>query len=523
MERSRGIPRKPLEIENSPISCLELKILLKCVPYDGILGSFSATKTSRYEKFNFLRDKTSLISSTGTESTMASRLSTASQNFEFNRIAMSENGNMAVLNRHENCIVLYGKGTLDSGDPQWMARKLTVGLIRPYDVCFAPHNHLVVSDNGDNSVKIFNLEEGQKQLSQIVIGHDHRGDLIVQDVNGMENGFALRVLQPLLRTLRIPQNIVIGPGPLSQLYVSSGKDIVLINMDWNKLIPISYFLVSSFIDWIFVQCDKSLVCDNVSTVQDHNVSHKVGGFNPLAITKAQFCAMFYHVTETRQAEFRCLQRSECSVGRRGDKKKFAETVVVYVRAMDENGRLIFHARYGNCYEGAHANTIHAEYFMLADDDFRKAVKILRDQKGGYIDMYMNKQPCFRSTGHTKKTELKVKECAKDLTDFYNLYFLPHDIKLTINLCQLYKVDMSWLPHDRSLAQDITNAQLGLKIILSSGIQLKAMTEESWRKLAEFASIELPQYQGSSRQKLDSHVHNVLTVMKTKPIFPPHCF
>lgn len=453
---------------------------------------------------------------------MASR-STALQNFEFNRIAMStENGSIAVLNRLENCVVLYGKGTLDSGDSQWMARKLTVGLIRPYDVCFAPHNHLVVSDNGDNRLKIFNLEQGEKQLNQIVIGHDYRGDLIIQDVNGMEKVFASRVPQPF-RTLRIPQNIVIGPGPLSQLYVSSGKDIVLINMDWNKLIPISYFLVSSSIDWSFVQCDKSMVCDNVSTVQDHNLSHKVGGFNPLAITKAQFCGMFYHVTETRHAEFVCLQRSECCVGRRGDKKKFAETVVIYVRIMDKNGRLIFHARYGNCYEGAHANTIHAEYFMLADDDFRKAVKIVRDQKGGYIDMYMNKQPCFMSTGHTKKTVLKVKECAKDLADFYNLHCLPHEIKLTINLCQLYKVDMSWLPHDRSLAQDITNAWLGLQIMLTSGIQLKAMTKESWRKLAEFAGIELPQYLGSSRQKLDIHVHNVLTVIKTTPIFPPHCF
>ena len=270
-------------------------------------------------------------------------------------------------------------------------------------------------------------------------------------------------------------------------------------------------------DWRFVQYDKSLVCDNVSTVQDHRVNHKVGGFNPLAITKAQFCGMFYHVTETGRAGFLCLQRSECNVGKRRDRKKFAETVVIYVRITDKNGRLIFHARYGNCYEGALANTTHAGYFMLVDEEFRQAAKLLRDQKGGNISMYMNKQPCFRSSGHGKKTELKVKDCAQDLINFYNLHCSPHGIKLTINLCQLYKVDMLSLPQETSLSQDIRNAQLGLKILLSSGIELNAMSHEGWSKFTEFAGIELPEYQGSNRQKLDQHIHNVLSEMTRTPI------
>ena len=44
---------------------------------------------------------------------------------------------------------------------------------------------------------------------------------------------------------------------------------------------------------------------------------------------------------------------------------------------DKNGRLIFHARYGNCYEGSNPNTAHAEYFMLVDEEFRQAVKVLK--------------------------------------------------------------------------------------------------------------------------------------------------
>ena len=236
--------------------------------------------------------------------------------------------------------------------------------------------------------------------------------------------------------------------------------------------------------------------------------------------KAQFCGVFYPVTETSRAGFACLQRSACNVGKRGDRKKFAETVVIYVRVMNKDGRLIFHARYGNCDEGAHANTTHAEYFILVDRDFRKAVRLLRDQRGGKISLYMNKQPCFRSTGHGKKTELKVKDCAQDLINFYKFHCSLHGIKLSINLCQLYKVDMLRLPQEPSLARDIRNAQLGLKIMLSSGIELNAMSQESWKKLAEYADIELPEYQDSNRQKLDRHIHSVVSEMKRTPsLFP----
>ena len=60
---------------------------------------------------------------------------------------------------------------------------------------------------------------------------------------------------------------------------------------------------------------------------------------------------------------------------------------------DKNGRLIFHARYGNCYKGSNTNTALAEYFMLVDEEFRQAViKFLRDRMGENITMCMNKHP-----------------------------------------------------------------------------------------------------------------------------------
>ena len=137
-------------------------------------------------------------------------------------------------------------------------------------------------------------------------------------------------------------------------------------------------------------------------------------------------------------------------------------------------------------------------------------------------MYMNKQPCCRSTGHGKKTELKIKDCSQDLIKFCNLHCSPNNIKLTINICQLYKVDMITLPQEASLSVDIINARLGRKLLLSSEIQLNAMTQECWRKLAEPVCSELPHYQGSDRRKLDEYICKVLSEIKGGPFFllPP---
>ena len=125
---------------------------------------------------------------------------------------------------------------------------------------------------------------------------------------------------------------------------------------------------------------------------------------------------------------------------------------------------------------------------------------------------MNKQPCSMSTSHGRKTALKVKDCTQELINFFHVYCSTSSIKLQIYLYQsVYKVDMD-VPHEISLAQDIINAQVGLKTLLSSGIEVIAMSQESWTKLAEFADIELPEYQDSARQKLDKHIDNFLSKM-----------
>ena len=254
-------------------------------------------------------------------------------------------------------------------------------------------------------------------------------------------------------------------------------------------------------------------CDKKSIVQDHKDNHKVGGQNCLAVTEGQFCAMFYHVKErkTNRISFKCLEESKCKIGNlkrlHSNPRARARTVVVYVRLTDRMGEFKFHARYGNCFQGKKRNTIHAEHFMLNDEQFKQHVKLLRDQKGGKIEMYMNKQPCFRST------RVKTKECAQELINFYKLFCSSHGIKLTVNLCQLSRVDVNMQPPSPSLNNDIQNARQGMQMMMSAGIELKAMDEESWRKLAGYANIILPEYIDGDRQKLDQRIAKFLQGIK----------
>ena len=87
-----------------------------------------------------------------------------------------------------------------------MARKLNKDLFKPYDVGFAPTNHLVVSDIGDKSVEIFTLEGDQEQVNRFVIGYNATRSLIVQDVNAM-NKELRSTIQLNLETVRVSHNI----------------------------------------------------------------------------------------------------------------------------------------------------------------------------------------------------------------------------------------------------------------------------------------------------------------------------
>ena len=423
-------------------------------------------------------------------------------------LTISEQGYLAVAKRSESCVELYRNCVRDDGNTRSQENEtITEHLVRPYDVCFAPNNHLVITDNGDNSIKVYNLV-GKPRLVSKFVCHQRKGKTVIKKTECNPGS-------PPPSVDLTPQSLTAGPSPLCQLFVVLAplNRIVVITMDWNTVEVIDFRQLSSPRDWTSVQLIEDRECNKVSIVHDHTENHKVGGRNPLAITEAQFCAMFYHVTDRKRdnISYKCLQMLQCRVGKiwwqMNPKGDYAASVVVYVRLTDCSNRLIFHSRYGNCFDGDRRNTIHGEYFMLMDDEFRQAVQLLRRARGGKIDMFMNKQPCYRSTKHhDRRPHLKKKECAQDLVDFFAAHCSSHGIKFTINLCQLHKVDRVPTP---AFETDIRNAQEGMRKMIVAGIELKAMTKGSWEQLAGYANIELPEYQDSGRQKLDQHIAEFL--------------
>ena len=413
-------------------------------------------------------------------------------------LAVSEQGRIAIVKGSERRVELAGGR--DGND----VTILTQTLVRPCGVCFAPNNHVVITDSGDRSIKVYSLN-GEPHLVARVICYQQDGYPKIETLKAA-NAFSSSLIHKCLT----PFSVTAGPSPLSQLFAIFENCILVITFDWNTVEVLYYRELS-----VSTECFKAnKECDRISIVRDHRDNHKVGGLNPLAVTKAEFCAMFYHVTERKRDEikYKCLQRQNCQV-ENTSWTHYAATVVLYVRITDATGRLIFHARYGNCCDIAKRSTIHAEYFMLMDEEFRRAVKSLRDQKGGNIVVFMNKQPCFRSTPHTGKkcAGLKRKECARDLVNFYTFHCLSYSISFIINLCQLYKVDR---PPSPCYEEDIQNAQQGMRMMIAAGIELKAMSEESWTLLATYAGIELPEYRGSERGKLDRHIGEWIHRMST---------
>lgn len=426
-------------------------------------------------------------------------------------LAISEHGRLAVVKRSEGRIEL----TCSSRDVHDSSHQtITEDLLNPYDICFAPNSHLVTTDMGDKTVKVYNFEGSPRLVRKfsclVRIRDGHTSIEKCENVVNSSNSLVLA-----------PQNIVAGPTSSSQLFVVFENRIFVMTMDWNTVEILDYRHLSSSQDGACVQMKAHKECDKVSLVHDHRENHRLGGRNPLAITKAQFCAMFYHVTERRRCniDYKCLQKWKCRVGKMArqanPRSDYAASVVIYVRLTDQTGRMIFHARYGNCFHGERRNTIHAEYFMLMDEEFKEAVRLLRDQRGGSVTLFMNKQPCYRSTKHHDRISgLTKKQCAQDLVDFYSLNCLSYGVSFIIYLCQLYKVDM---PPTPQLKEDITNGLEGMHKMIAAGIELKAMTEESWKQLAGYAGVKLPSYEGGERQKLDQHIREFLVACVNNPL------
>ena len=81
-------------------------------------------------------------------------------------LAISDEGRLAVVKRSENRVELHNGA--DSKDTRQVNITTKQNLIRPHNVCFALNNHLLITDVGDRSIKIYSLKNEEPQLVRII-------------------------------------------------------------------------------------------------------------------------------------------------------------------------------------------------------------------------------------------------------------------------------------------------------------------------------------------------------------------
>lgn len=65
---------------------------------------------------------------------------------------------MVVVKRSGICVELYCNWVGDIGDIRLLGNEVIIEyFVRFYDVCFVLNNYVVIIDNGDNSIKVYNL------------------------------------------------------------------------------------------------------------------------------------------------------------------------------------------------------------------------------------------------------------------------------------------------------------------------------------------------------------------------------
>ena len=177
-------------------------------------------------------------------------------------LAVSEEGCLAVAKRSTICVELYRSRVGDDiGDTRLSGNvTITEHLVRPYDVCFAPNNHLVITDNGDNSIKVYNLVGKPRLVSKFVCQQGKRNTVIEKvkcksELDDPDSSTPPRNL--------MPQSLTAGPSPLGQLFVVFAplNRIVVITMDWNTVEVIDFRQLSPPRDWAFVQLKEIKECN----------------------------------------------------------------------------------------------------------------------------------------------------------------------------------------------------------------------------------------------------------------------
>ena len=257
-------------------------------------------------------------------------------------------------------------------------------------------------------------------------------------------------------------------------------------------------------------------CSEIYPAQDGHIKQRAGNEKILE-SNGQFCAAFYHVHEWNfewgNREHYCLDETNCIIAQRATNENNwrvqAKTVVAVVKFQDENGEILYEARYKNCApQKKHAEDFFKEDIENQNGALRKKVKA---NPKGTITLYLTYQPCHMSTSieGTANTP-DDKSCCKTLKTIFEDILQPKNIRLCVKAANTSR--LSLIPainaNDDILRQ---NAVAGIKMLMQVGVNVSGMTKKDWHYLLSLTN-ELENRQDlevhEGRQHLDGCVQNI---------------
>ena len=262
-------------------------------------------------------------------------------------------------------------------------------------------------------------------------------------------------------------------------------------------------------------------CSEIYPTQNEHIKQRVG----ILGSKGQFCAAFYHVHQWGNRPRYCLDETNCIIGHRAtienNPSVQAKTVVAVVKFENENGNILYEARYQNCAP----TEKHAEDFFEQDIENGELGEQVEANPNGTITLYLTYQPCNKSTG-TAITN-SDQSCCTILLEIYQNILLQHNICLCVkaaNTCRLTvndqdaneDVDEEIADGDNNDVKDEKyrkNAVRGIKRLMRIGVNVSGMIGNDWDYLLAMTNPDVPRNYHARRERLDNSVQQTFTAIQ----------
>jgi len=171
-------------------------------------------------------------------------------------------------------------------------------------------------------------------------------------------------------------------------------------------------------------------------------------------------------------------------------------------ASDARWSDLYIARYSNCWRGSSESNVHAEQFLLQDEDLRTAIAALAsaatpgtigggdggdsggDGGGGgrrhRLLLYLTYQPCHHSGGHSRRLLGEHStSCTLLLCAFVREVLHPAGVDLDLRVAYTYRAHWEEGGYDSKYAPAVLSARRGLALLRREGVALQSLSPADW--------------------------------------------